>query len=121
MQYESYMHVLLLFQQTVSSLAAHCAPDRLDEFIDVISSHLQPMFMQIRKGMSEEDGLQYYALVSGFSSCAVHTLPVLVTFQSHQRVLTFTCWIVKIEASPTVHPQLLSSNPDQLTSAVHEK
>ncbi|XP_029932668.1 non-structural maintenance of chromosomes element 1 homolog isoform X2 [Myripristis murdjan] len=43
---------------------AHCAPDRLDEFIDVISSHLQPMFMQIRKGMSEEDGLPYYALVN---------------------------------------------------------
>ncbi|KAM4602524.1 non-structural maintenance of chromosomes element 1 homolog [Polymixia lowei] len=43
---------------------AHYAHDRLDEFIDVINSQLQPMFMQIRKGMSEEDGLQYYALVN---------------------------------------------------------
>nr|XP_055046018.1 non-structural maintenance of chromosomes element 1 homolog isoform X1 [Misgurnus anguillicaudatus]XP_055046026.1 non-structural maintenance of chromosomes element 1 homolog isoform X1 [Misgurnus anguillicaudatus] len=43
---------------------AHYAQDRLDEFIEVINSHLQPMFMNIRKGMSEEDGLQYYAMVN---------------------------------------------------------
>ncbi|XP_071377678.1 non-structural maintenance of chromosomes element 1 homolog isoform X1 [Centroberyx affinis] len=43
---------------------AHYAHDRLDEFIEVINSQLQPMFMQIRKGMSEENGLQYYALVN---------------------------------------------------------
>ncbi|KAA0705442.1 Non-structural maintenance of chromosomes element 1 -like protein [Triplophysa tibetana] len=43
---------------------AHYAHDRLDEFIDVINTQLQPMFMNIRKGMSEEDGLQYYALVN---------------------------------------------------------
>ncbi|KAL0992840.1 hypothetical protein UPYG_G00099240 [Umbra pygmaea] len=44
----------------------HGAPinDHLDEFIEVINAQLQPMFMQIRKGMSEEDGLQYYALVN---------------------------------------------------------
>ncbi|KAM3877090.1 non-structural maintenance of chromosomes element 1 homolog [Diretmus argenteus] len=39
-------------------------PDRLAEFIDVINSQLQSMFMQIRKGMSEEDGVQHYALVN---------------------------------------------------------
>lgn len=44
--------------------SAHYAQDKLDEFIDVINAQLQPMFMEIRKGMSEEDGLQYYALVS---------------------------------------------------------
>ncbi|XP_055046034.2 non-structural maintenance of chromosomes element 1 homolog isoform X2 [Misgurnus anguillicaudatus] len=43
---------------------AHYAQDRLEEFIEVINSHLQPMFMNIRKGMSEEDGLQYYAMVN---------------------------------------------------------
>lgn len=41
------------------------APDKLDEFVNIINTQLQPMFMQIRKGMSEEDGQQYYALVSG--------------------------------------------------------
>lgn len=40
-------------------------PDKLDDFIDTINSKLQPMFMQIRKGMSEDSGHQYYALVSG--------------------------------------------------------
>lgn len=43
--------------------AANYNQDRLDEFIDVININLQSMFMHIRKGMSEEDGLQYYALV----------------------------------------------------------
>ncbi|KPP70463.1 Non-structural maintenance of chromosomes element 1-like [Scleropages formosus] len=38
--------------------------DSLDEFIDLINSYLQPLFMQIRKGMSEDDGLQYYTLVN---------------------------------------------------------
>ncbi|XP_062846434.1 non-structural maintenance of chromosomes element 1 homolog isoform X2 [Trichomycterus rosablanca] len=36
----------------------------MEEFIDLINVHLQPLFMQIRKGMSEEDGVQYYALVN---------------------------------------------------------
>lgn len=44
--------------------AAQYAPDKLEDFIDTINSRLQPMFMQIRKGMSEDNGLQYYALVS---------------------------------------------------------
>lgn len=44
--------------------AAQYAPDKLEDFIDTINSRLQPMFMQIRKGMSENNGLQYYALVS---------------------------------------------------------
>ncbi|XP_029949681.1 non-structural maintenance of chromosomes element 1 homolog [Salarias fasciatus] len=40
------------------------SPDRLDSFIDTINSKLQPLFMQIRKGMSEDDGNQYYVLVN---------------------------------------------------------
>ncbi|XP_034401148.1 non-structural maintenance of chromosomes element 1 homolog isoform X2 [Cyclopterus lumpus] len=40
------------------------APDKLDDFIDAINSKLQPMFMQIRKGMSEDNGHQFYALVN---------------------------------------------------------
>uniref|UniRef100_A0A8C7YCK6 Non-structural maintenance of chromosomes element 1 homolog n=1 Tax=Oryzias sinensis TaxID=183150 RepID=A0A8C7YCK6_9TELE len=46
------------------SVAAPHAPDKLDEFIDTINSKLQPMFMQIRKGMSEVNGHQYYVLVN---------------------------------------------------------
>ncbi|XP_006637164.2 non-structural maintenance of chromosomes element 1 homolog isoform X1 [Lepisosteus oculatus] len=42
----------------------HYPHEGLDDFIRVINTHLQPMFMQIRKGMSEEDGVQYYALVN---------------------------------------------------------
>lgn len=50
--------------------------DKLDEFIDVININLQPMFMHIRKGMSEEDGLQYYALVGdvNMNMCAVFSM-----------------------------------------------
>ncbi|XP_029137744.1 non-structural maintenance of chromosomes element 1 homolog isoform X2 [Labrus bergylta] len=40
------------------------APDQLDDFIDTINSKLQPLFMQIRKGISEDSGHQYYALVN---------------------------------------------------------
>ncbi|KAK5866203.1 hypothetical protein PBY51_020412 [Eleginops maclovinus] len=40
------------------------APDKLDDFIETINSKLQPMFMNIRKGMSEESGDQFYALVN---------------------------------------------------------
>ncbi|XP_065267859.1 non-structural maintenance of chromosomes element 1 homolog isoform X3 [Emys orbicularis] len=51
------------------------AHDKLDDFINVVNIHLQPFFMQIRKGMSEDDGRTYYALMdviiiseSGFAS-----------------------------------------------------
>lgn len=54
-------------------LSVKYAPDKLNEFIDSININLQPLFMQIRKGMSEESGLWHYALVSYFSS---HTTPV---------------------------------------------
>uniref|UniRef100_A0A4W5NB94 NSE1 homolog, SMC5-SMC6 complex component n=1 Tax=Hucho hucho TaxID=62062 RepID=A0A4W5NB94_9TELE len=50
----------------VRALHRHCshyAHDKPNEFIEVINAQLQPMFMQIRKGMSEEDGLQYHALM----------------------------------------------------------
>ncbi|XP_035755840.1 non-structural maintenance of chromosomes element 1 homolog isoform X1 [Egretta garzetta] len=40
------------------------AHDKLDDFISTINSHLQPLFMQIRKGMSEGDGRAHYALVN---------------------------------------------------------
>ncbi|TRZ04282.1 hypothetical protein DNTS_003231 [Danionella cerebrum] len=43
---------------------ASYSANRLDEFINVINSHLQPLFMHIRKGMSEDNGLEYYALVN---------------------------------------------------------
>ncbi|XP_043349649.1 non-structural maintenance of chromosomes element 1 homolog isoform X2 [Dermochelys coriacea] len=40
------------------------AHDKLDDFINVVNIHLQPFFMQIRKGMSEDDGRTYYTLVN---------------------------------------------------------
>uniref|UniRef100_A0A8D2ZFX0 Non-structural maintenance of chromosomes element 1 homolog n=1 Tax=Scophthalmus maximus TaxID=52904 RepID=A0A8D2ZFX0_SCOMX len=57
-------------EQGARSLHQHCcethntqyARDKLDDFIAAINSKLQPMFMQIRKGMSEDNGQQYYAL-----------------------------------------------------------
>ncbi|XP_067162775.1 non-structural maintenance of chromosomes element 1 homolog isoform X2 [Apteryx mantelli] len=39
------------------------AHDKLDDFINTINIHLQPLFMQIRKGMSEDDGRVRYALM----------------------------------------------------------
>lgn len=45
-------------------VAAQPTNDKLDDFIATINSGLQPMFMQIRKGMSEDNGRQYFALVS---------------------------------------------------------
>ncbi|KAG9470258.1 non-structural maintenance of chromosomes element 1 homolog [Eleutherodactylus coqui] len=42
----------------------HYAHDKLDDFIGVINKHLQPLFMQIRKGTDENDGRRYYALVN---------------------------------------------------------
>lgn len=65
--------------EIISLFAAQYVPDKLDEFIDTINSKLQPMFMQIRKGMSEENGQQYYALVSLFN---FSTGPVLKALHS---------------------------------------
>ncbi|XP_076865375.1 LOW QUALITY PROTEIN: non-structural maintenance of chromosomes element 1 homolog [Brachyhypopomus gauderio] len=62
----------IISSSQASALHRHCcethgaqySQDRLDEFISVINTHLQPLFMHIRKGMSEEDGLDYFALVN---------------------------------------------------------
>ncbi|XP_010019843.1 PREDICTED: LOW QUALITY PROTEIN: non-structural maintenance of chromosomes element 1 homolog [Nestor notabilis] len=40
------------------------AHDKLADFISTINRHLQHLFMQIRKGMSEDDGRAHYALVN---------------------------------------------------------
>ncbi|XP_072318589.1 non-structural maintenance of chromosomes element 1 homolog [Eucyclogobius newberryi] len=53
-----------LYQRCCDVHKAQCVPDKLDEFIDTINSKLQTMFMQIRKGMSEDNGHQFYALVN---------------------------------------------------------
>ncbi|XP_072240634.1 non-structural maintenance of chromosomes element 1 homolog [Leuresthes tenuis] len=55
---------LALYQYCCETHKANYVPDKLDDFIDTINSKLQPMFMQIRKGMSEDNGQQYYALVN---------------------------------------------------------
>ncbi|XP_065541075.1 non-structural maintenance of chromosomes element 1 homolog isoform X2 [Lathamus discolor] len=39
------------------------AHDKLADFISTINRHLQPFFMQIRKGLSEDDGRAHYALM----------------------------------------------------------
>ncbi|XP_019732306.1 non-structural maintenance of chromosomes element 1 homolog isoform X2 [Hippocampus comes] len=38
--------------------------NHLDDYINTINSNLEPMFMQIRKGMCENSGVQHYALVN---------------------------------------------------------
>lgn len=40
------------------------AADKLEDFIKIINHQLQPLFMQIRRGISEENGKQHYALVN---------------------------------------------------------
>lgn len=60
--YQLYIGVLFELCICLSFLAHYT--ERLDDFINVINTQLQPLFMHIRKGMSEEDGLEYYALVS---------------------------------------------------------
>ncbi|XP_061425787.1 non-structural maintenance of chromosomes element 1 homolog [Lethenteron reissneri] len=42
----------------------HYAHDQLDAFIGVINNHIQPFFMVIQKGTSEEDGKTHYALIN---------------------------------------------------------
>ncbi|XP_028313699.1 non-structural maintenance of chromosomes element 1 homolog isoform X2 [Gouania willdenowi] len=54
----------MLYQQCCDTYKTKCLPDKLNDFIDTINSKLQPLFMQIRKGWSEEDGQQHYALVN---------------------------------------------------------
>ncbi|KAE8579575.1 hypothetical protein XENTR_v10024094 [Xenopus tropicalis] len=56
----------------VRALHRHCCEvhkvnymhDNLDDFVGVLNKHLQPLFMKIEKGVGEEDGLTYYALVN---------------------------------------------------------
>lgn len=43
----------------------HYAHDRLDDFIAALNGQLQPLFMEIRKGMAEANGTTCYVLVSG--------------------------------------------------------
>lgn len=61
--YQLYIGILYELRIYLAFLA-HYVADRLDDFINIINAHLQSLFMHIRKGMSEEDGLEYYALVS---------------------------------------------------------
>ncbi|KAM9314437.1 non-structural maintenance of chromosomes element 1 homolog isoform 2-T4 [Pholidichthys leucotaenia] len=53
-----------LYQYCCETHRMQYAPDKLEDFINVINAKLQTMFMEIRKGMSEDDGFQYYALVN---------------------------------------------------------
>ncbi|CAK6953277.1 non-structural maintenance of chromosomes element 1 homolog [Scomber scombrus] len=54
-----------LYQRCCETHNMQHVPDKMDEFIDTINSKLQPIFMQIRKGMSEDSGEQHYALKRG--------------------------------------------------------
>nr|XP_034987193.1 non-structural maintenance of chromosomes element 1 homolog isoform X2 [Zootoca vivipara] len=40
------------------------APDKLDDFINTLNVQLQSFSLEIRKGVSEENGRTYYALVN---------------------------------------------------------
>ncbi|XP_073795096.1 non-structural maintenance of chromosomes element 1 homolog isoform X3 [Danio rerio] len=41
----------------------HGGQEKIDDFINVVNTHLQPLFMHIRKGMSEEDGQEHFVLM----------------------------------------------------------
>lgn len=49
---------------SVAPPPVHFAHDRLDDFIAVVNAQLQPLFMEIRKGLAEADGRTCYALVT---------------------------------------------------------
>lgn len=53
-----------LFQYCCQTHNTQHTTDQLDDFIETINSKLQPLFMQIRKGISEDTGQQFYALVN---------------------------------------------------------
>lgn len=40
-------------------------PENFDRFVNVTNKALRPLFLEIRKGVSEDDGKQYYGLVNG--------------------------------------------------------
>ncbi|NXA82918.1 NSE1 protein, partial [Thryothorus ludovicianus] len=53
-----------LHQHCCGTYKVYYAHDKLDDFISTINNHLQPMFMQIRKGISQEDGRAHYTVVN---------------------------------------------------------
>ncbi|XP_077381177.1 non-structural maintenance of chromosomes element 1 homolog isoform X1 [Festucalex cinctus] len=69
---QALMRSGIVDESSAKQLHRHCctthntsySPNRLDDFIDIINSNLEPMFMQIRKGVCEDSGLQHYALVN---------------------------------------------------------
>lgn len=57
------------------SCTVHYVPDKLDDFINTLNGQLQPLSLEIRKGVSEENGRTYYALVrQGWLSPGVFSL-----------------------------------------------
>ncbi|XP_068606822.1 non-structural maintenance of chromosomes element 1 homolog isoform X2 [Brachionichthys hirsutus] len=55
---------MALYRHCCTTHSSQHSPARLNDFIDTINSKLQPLFLQIRKGTSEDNGRQYYALVN---------------------------------------------------------
>ncbi|XP_068102991.1 non-structural maintenance of chromosomes element 1 homolog isoform X3 [Hyperolius riggenbachi] len=60
----------ILEYSAAKTLHKHCCEvhkanyvDKLDDFVGVINKHLQPVFMQIRKGTDENNEKTYYALM----------------------------------------------------------
>ncbi|KAM9818386.1 non-structural maintenance of chromosomes element 1 homolog isoform X2 [Syngnathus typhle] len=64
---QTLMRIGIVDEANAKQLLHHCCStqnNQLDDFIDTINTTLEPMFMQIRKGMCEESGVQHYALVN---------------------------------------------------------
>ncbi|XP_062999193.1 non-structural maintenance of chromosomes element 1 homolog [Elgaria multicarinata webbii] len=53
-----------LHQQCCELHKVYYVQDKLDDFINFVNVQLQHLFMEIRKGLSEENGRTYYALVN---------------------------------------------------------
>lgn len=55
---------LALHRQCCELHKVHYAADKLDDFISVANLQLQPLFLEVRRGMAEESGRTCYALVN---------------------------------------------------------
>uniref|UniRef100_A0ABM5F0S7 Non-structural maintenance of chromosomes element 1 homolog n=1 Tax=Pogona vitticeps TaxID=103695 RepID=A0ABM5F0S7_9SAUR len=53
-----------LHRQACERHRVHYAHDKLDDFIRVVNGQLRPLSMEIRKGLAEDSGRTYYALVN---------------------------------------------------------
>lgn len=76
---------ILRLYMYISCFPVHYMHDKLDDFVAIINTNLQPVFMQIRKGTDENDGKKYYSLVCELLFFLPHFKPkATIIFGSQQ-------------------------------------